>query len=347
MVAGELLSNRRLVVPVEETRDIVLRLEDEDIIWPGFIDFHVHLGGVGLPGPGIAPHVLPAMGVFGAADGGSYSWDNPPESVLVDDLVVVRRWVALLPEGLTLHPYAPRYGGLTEVMVERARESLVSTTKPPIGIKIRLGQHDAVEDQRLLLDGVKLARALGLKVMVHVTDASIPFKAIQSALDAGDVVTHIFHGRRGSVMREGRMDPALEVARSRGIILDVGHGANHFSWRVLRQCLAEGLLPDTISTDMTVKTWGRPPVINLAFVCSKFVEAGLSWSQIYRATVTTPAHFLGMAPPSSLVILKAHRAEVAFPDAEGEVVMGKQYWQPEVVIKDDMVIKNDLITEGG
>lgn len=347
MVAGQLVANPAFVVPVDGRGDVVLHLAEDDIVWPGFIDFHVHLKLNGVPGPGIDPVALPRMGVFGAADGGSYSWDHVPPD-LQHAGIAVRRFVALLPEGLTQHPKAPRYQGLTDDVIERAQQCMATSSPPPVGLKIRLGQHDAFEDERLLRDAVWLARRLGLRVMVHLTGTFLPFDDVQAALDSGDVVTHIFHGRRGSILREGHLDPAVETARSRGIMFDVGHGANHFSWRVFRQSLVEGILPDTISTDMTAKTHHVLPVIDLAYVCSKFVDiAGIPWSQIYQATVATPSELLQMSPPSSVVLLTCRDGDVSFSDAEGEVVRGKRFWQPEVVIDRNRVIRNDRVTERG
>ena len=103
LVAGQLETNPACVASVEGSGDVVLHLAEDDIMWPGFIDFHVHLKSNGVPGPGIDPVALPRMGVFGAADGGSYSWDNVPPD-LQHARIATRRFVALLPEGLTQHP---------------------------------------------------------------------------------------------------------------------------------------------------------------------------------------------------------------------------------------------------
>ena len=48
----------------------------------------------------------------------------------------------------------------------------------------------------------------------------------------------------------GRVNPGLWEARKRGVFLDVGHGGGSFFWRVAVPAVKEGLLPDSISTDL-------------------------------------------------------------------------------------------------
>lgn len=338
---GTLEPNDVLVVTVNEMRDAVIPLQEEDIIWPGFVDVHMHLRADGTHGPGVDPVVPHSMGSMGVADAGSYGWSDIPPSLLMGPMPI-RLWVALLPEGLSQHPFAPPYKGVTDAHLDQARQVMNVWHKSIVGIKIRLGQHDVNEDERLLVDGAKLSRTLGIRLMVHVTNSYLPFDAIQAALDSGDVVTHIFHGRRGTIVQNGKLDPSVHVARRRGILLDVGHGANHFAWRVFRECLAQGVLPDTISTDMTQATCGKPPVVNLPYLCSKLIAAGMSWSHVYHAVVKTPARILKIPQPSGVVILKAYQGPSAFVDSEGVVVWGRQYLQPEVVIDGHRVIRNNL-----
>ena len=44
--------------------------------------------------------------------------------------------------------------------------------------------------------------------------------------------------------------PSAREARARGVLFDVGHGAGSFTWEVAEAALADGFLPDTISSDL-------------------------------------------------------------------------------------------------
>jgi dihydroorotase len=212
-----------------------------------------------------------------------------------------------------------------------------------LGIKIRLGQHDRRDDEALLADGVRIADSLGLQLMVHFTDTFLPLAAIVAALRPRDVLTHVFHGRRGSILVNDRLDPAIANAVHRGIVLDVGHGSNHFSWPVFQKAQAQGLLADMISTDVTRRTLNRAPLFHLPFVCSKLVNANLDWDQIYRSTVANPLAYLGFTiPRNSAVVLQPRYASVAFGDSHGNVVKGSRWWDPVLVIYGGRLIWNAI-----
>ena len=82
---------------------------------------------------------------------------------------------------------------------------------------------------------------------------TIPLEEILGRLVAGDVVTHVYHGRsEGALDDSGRVRPSVRSAIERGVNFDVGHGAGSFEFRVARQALEQGLLPGTISSDIHV-----------------------------------------------------------------------------------------------
>jgi dihydroorotase len=52
--------------------------------------------------------------------------------------------------------------------------------------------------------------------------------------------------------------PAAHAAKKRGVVFDVGHGGGSFDFTVAEAALAEGVLPDTLSSDIHVFPATRP-----------------------------------------------------------------------------------------
>jgi len=135
----------------------------------------------------------------------------------------------------------------------------------------------------------------------------------------------------------------LYEAQKRGVIFDAANGGNHFSFSVAKAALAEGFLPDIISTDLTVKTLfkGRK-VFSLPFVMSKYLALGLPLPQIIARTTQIPARLLGLEKDlgslspntvADIAIFRCVEAPAAFEDFAGETVLGDCLLKSEMTIQ--------------
>ena len=92
-------------------------------------------------------------------------------------------------------------------------------------------------------------------------------------LRPGDVVTYCFTTcRRAS--STGDVRAAAWEARARGILFDMGHGMASFGFAVAEPALADGFLPDTISTDRYRRHLAPRPRHDLPRTISKLIAAG-------------------------------------------------------------------------
>lgn len=179
--------------------------------------------------------------------------------------------------------------------------------------------------------------------MVHITNAQLPLADLVDTLQAGDVITHLYHGRRGSILIDAGIDPAIMTARRKGILLDLGHGFNHFSWRVFESAHRLGIDVDTVSTDLTRNTLHQPPLVDLTHLCSKLVSAGLGWAQLYRATVETPASYLGLEiPEGSIVVLRREETPSLVEDCEGEARAIDHSWCTALAVYAHNLVAGEL-----
>ncbi len=333
-------------VGTRETTDEfeIVHLSDTAVIFAGgLVDYHLHLQGE-ADAIGVDEREILQSGVLSVGDAGTYGWQNW-EQRGETQIVRSRGWVSLVAEGLTHHPEVPVFTGLDDAAVARLLQLFADKTgiSRPVGLKIRLGQHDVQEDERLLAEGVRHSRELQVPLMVHLTGTFLPLREVVGALTCGDVLTHIYHGRRGNILHQGKLASAMGDAVAKGVVLDVGHGKNHFSWHVFRTALREGLLPTTVSTDLTRNTWNSAPVYNLPYVISKLLAAGMSWSEVYKDVVQNPSQLLNLERRNDgVTVLDFHEHAEAFADAEGATVAGTGTWRPVLVVAGALVLKNHV-----
>ncbi len=106
---------------------------------------------------------------------------------------------------------------------------------------------------------------------------------------------------------------ALQQARDRGVLLDVGHGAGGFAFSSAESLVGAGVFPDVISTDLHQMSRHASAVISndaaaspvirlregpserldLPLCMSKFLALGLSLPEVVAATTERPASILG------------------------------------------------------
>lgn len=266
---------------------------------PGWVDLHTHVYD-GMTEISVRPdRVGLAQGVHLVADAGSAGQATVRglvDYVLPDNDTAVRIWLNIGSHGLVhLHEVAdPEF-----MDVDATLRVISEINSGPggaglvCGIKVR---SSGLIVRSMGLQPLQLARLAareaGLPLMVHVGEAPPAIDDILELLDAGDVVTHCFHGKTGKPWTaDGRPSPALQRALDRGVLLDVGHGAASFSFSVARAAIAAGYLPNSISTDLHVRNIAGP-VLNLASVMTKLLHCGMPLAQVVSAVTQAPRKVL-------------------------------------------------------
>lgn len=80
-------------------------------------------------------------------------------------------------------------------------------------------------------------------------------KELVSLLRRGDIIAHAFHGKGSTILTdEGVVLAEVRQARERGVIFDAANGRSHFSMNTARRAIANGFLPDIISSDLSTIT---------------------------------------------------------------------------------------------
>jgi predicted amidohydrolase len=122
----------------------------------------------------------------------------------------------------------------------------------------------------------------------------------------------------------GKVQPWMWTARERGVLFDVGHGAGSFLWPVASRAVAQGFLPDTISTDLHSESV-RIQQCDMTNVMSKLMLLGMNFPDVLVRSTVNPAKEIKRYP--ELGTLGVGRvADIAVLEEETGVFVFKDSW---------------------
>lgn len=212
-----------------------------------------------------------------------------------------------------------------------------------VGLKARMSS-SVVGDNGIqpLVRAKAIQQAAGnLPLMVHIGNNPPVLEEIAALLTSGDIITHCFNGKPNRILSpQGELKAAVKQAIARGVKLDIGHGSASFSFAVAREAIAQGILPNTISSDIYCRNRINGPVHSLAHVMSKFFSIGMTLPQVIACVTVNAAAGLRLAGKghltagydADLTIFTVKEEARPFVDAEGERVTGEQHLLPLAVV---------------
>ena len=264
----------------------------------GWIDFHVHMFEAG-GGFGIAPDLFPAYGVTAAVEPGSAGALNYPyfhNTAVVNSHIPVKALLSISADGMT-RSHELTYDRIV-IDTEAMEDCFRRYGDELLGIKLLYGTNftGPVGDS-VLKTARELCDRFGKMLVVHTTRPHIPVEEIMSYLKKGDVYCHIFQGFDETILDEnGRVKPGILAGKARGVYVDAANGNFNFAIEVARKSIAQGFLPDIISSDITSMSYNRHGYVHcLPYVMSKYLGLGMGLPEIIAAVTRTPA--LAMKSP--------------------------------------------------
>lgn len=319
------------------------------VVTPGLVDIHVHVYDAHTP-IGVPPDPnLVAKGVTTAVDAGSSGAHTfPGFRKYIVNLVDTRIYALLNVSTLGLVPLSSEtqrceLRELNEINPKLAVRTIEQNRDVILGVKIRLTpQVEGDQDVEALRLAREIADAVGLPLMVHYVARPFPIKSILDGLEAGDVLTHCFHGWQNGVLDEdGKVKPEVLKAVDRGIRLDVGHGEGSFAWSVAERALAQELRPGTISSDLHHYNV-EGPVYDLATTLSKFLHLGMTLEEVIQLATANPAQVFGFpeglgslaeGAEADVAVFELAEGDFDFVDGQKERRIGHQKLIPSFTIK--------------
>ena len=327
-------------IPREEARR-VLDVSGK-LVAPGLIDIHCHCY-EGLASFGIPPDVLGVWSgvttVVDAGTSGGATFGAFPRFV-----------VPLARSNVYCFINIFRFAGVIRLeetirLIGEHQELIRGIKIQPTGRVARTMGIDSVRQAK------KAAAETGTRIMVHIgeshaTEEAALTRQILPLLDAGDILSHAFTGMPGSVLTpDGGFMPEFKEAAQRGVILDTANGHSSFSFRVAQKALEAGILPSTLSTDLSLDERAQTP--SLTEVMSQWLALGLDLGQVVRMVTANSAQALGLSHQlgslaqgrqADISVLEVVSADWQFRDSPGELLRGSQAIVPALVIKSGEVL---------
>jgi dihydroorotase len=188
---------------------------------------------------------------------------------------------------------------------------------------------------------LQAADEVGMPVMCHIDFPPPNYADTVAMLRPGDVLTHAFRPfPNAPLSAQGKVLPQVLDARKRGVLFDIGHGMGSFAFKTARAMLANGFLPDTISSDVHALSINGP-AFDQTTTMSKFLCLGMSLMEVVRASTINAARALhrpelGALTPGGVgdaTILTLEDGRHDYVDVVGEHLIGaKRIMSKGVVI---------------
>ena len=328
---------------------------DDYLVTPGLIDVHVHVF-AGVSHYGIEPDpTCLARGATTVVDAGSAGADTfPGFRKYVIDVSATRILAQLNISSLGM--LTREIGELMNpdyANVEKACAMIEANRDVILGVKVRLTKNTIVGREAgmtPLYRAREAADAAGLPIMVHPQDAWCEsIDDILRVMKFGDILTHSFHAQRCGILdTAGKVRSSVHEAIERGVLFDVGHGSGSFSWDVAEQAMAQGVEPQTISSDLHAYNV-EGPVYDLANVVSKFLALGMTLDDAIAKVTSVPAKAvlaedqIGTLCPGAwgdAVVFALRPGEFPLVDSCDQTRLGNELMEPIAVVKAGKVYRD-------
>jgi dihydroorotase len=287
-------------------------------VTPGLVDIHYHVGHGGAPlnwftpeaaskeAPlGVLADLALKSGVTTVVDAGSAGADTflqQKQEVIDRAQVRVLAFLNIVASGMR--------GGLeqdvTQMNPTRCMDTIQKYKDILVGVKTAHywteGAWDREHPPWAAVDRAEeCGRAAGVPVMIDFWPRSGRSYAelILEKMRPGDMHTHVFAQQFPVILPDGRLNPIMNQARSRGVVFDLGHGAASFWFRNAVPAVKQGFIPDSMSTDLHR---GNYRVVSMTEVLSKFLAMGLPLEDVIARSTVNPAREIGRPELGTLSI---------------------------------------------
>lgn len=317
------------------------------LVVPGLVDLHAHVyaqgSALGLPADELAPFTATTTYVS-SGDAGSGNFSALRHYIIAQARSRIFAFVHISRIGLAGFPVGETLN-IDYADVDAAAKTVAENADVVLGVKVRMSKNVVgTHGLEPLVRAIAAAERAGpgFRVQCHIGDAPGELSALLDRLRPGDVLTHAYSGAGNNIVQDGRILPAAIAAKQRGVVIDVGHGGGSFDYTVAEPAMAQGLVPDTISSDIHAVSGNTPGQPYLPWVMSKFLNLGLDLEQVIAMATVNPARVIGrveklgtleVGAPADVSILQLVEEPVTFVDTRGNRRAGKRWLKPIQAIR--------------
>jgi dihydroorotase len=317
------------------------------LVLPGLIDLHAHVypqaSALGLPADELVPYTATTAYVS-AGDAGANNFSAFKHYIIAQSRSRIFAFVHISSIGLAGFPVGEELNA-DYLDVEAAARTVAENADVAIGVKVRISKNvvggNGLEPLKRAVAAAERAGG-SARVMCHIGDAPGDLAQLLELLRPGDILTHTYSGAGNNTVQDGKVLPAALEAKKRGVIIDVGHGGGSFDYTVAEPAIAQGLAPDTISSDIHAVSGNTPGMPYLPWVMSKFLNLGFSLDDVVAMTTINPARVIGrveklgtlqVGAPADVSILELVEAPVTFVDTRKNTRQGNRWLKPVQTVR--------------
>ena len=309
------------------------------LVLPGLIDLHTHVywGGTSLGVDADALALRSGTTTFvDAGSAGAGNFTGFRRHVIERSTSRILCYLNISFAGIYGFSKNVMVGECSDIRLCDAREAVACAREHAdliVGMKVRVGRIAGGASGVAPLDiALEAADRLQIPCMTHLDYPPPGRSEVIPRLRPGDVLTHCFKPFPNDIRQgDGQLRADITAAREHGVIFDIGHGMGSLDFEVARTTIAEGFLPDTISSDVHALCVDGP-AFDLLRTLSKFRCLGMSLEQVIVAATTAPARALGRPGLGSLAIgaigdatlVEERMGRFDYVDSLGGTLMGER-----------------------
>lgn len=326
-------------------------------VTPGIIDIHVHVfAGTNLKQQYMdGPNSLPPdgftlrSGVTTVVDAGSSGWKSFPlfkKNIIDQAKTRVLAFLNIVGDGMGEHQQDK-----DDMDPKLAAASAKYYNDYIVGFKVaHFGG-----PQSIPVDSAVAAGNLSNKPVMVDWRGLPPENSLEELLmkhlRPGDILTHNFHAGKGAgasspmyketlVDSDGKVKPYIFKAQQRGIVFDVGHGANGFVFTQAIPAFKQGLLPNSISSDLHVANMNAG-MKDMSNIMSKFLNIGMSLNDVILRSTWNPATYikrtdlghLSVGAEADIAVFNLKSGNFGFIDSHGGLLKGTKKLETELTLR--------------
>lgn len=328
--------------------DIIYDLEEKYYISAGWIDAHAHaFDNYAFIGDDIDT-IGVKSGVTTLIDAGTVGSNEIDKLAIANDIAVtdVFSLLNISKIGITVQN---ELSNLNNIDIEAFLASYKKYPNLIKGIKARMSG-SVVENNGIL--PLKIAKEIqsktSLPLMIHIGNPDPDLDDILKNLGRNDILTHCFHGKKSNILDNSIATKTLLLeAIKRGLSLDVGHGTSSFSYDTYKRAVDSNIEFSTISTDIYRNNRIHGPVFDFATTISKFLNLGMSHSEIIDKITIDAAKVFNLNDRGQIkcglkadfTIYEISNIEEELIDSEGAIIVSNQIFEVKNVVKNGELIR--------
>jgi len=316
-------------------------------VMPGLVDLHAHV--FGYSGALLPDDTALIAGTTTVVDAGGSGWrtfDEMRRKIIATSRTRVLALINIVGAGMAGEPAE---SNTADMEPAKTAETIGRNRDVIVGIKTA---HFGRQGWAAIDRAVEAGRLVGVPIMVDdrifTSSGRTTRDKVLDHLRPGDIHTHMYNDRQLELVDRvsGDVQPYMREARRRGLLFDLGHGAGSFLWPVASRAMAQGFVPDTISTDLhsssiLVQQSDMPNCM------SKMLLLGMSLQEtVLRATVNPAKAIarypeigtLGVGRVADIAVLELQDGVFAFKDGWGAKRLGTKRLECALTIRDGKLV---------